>query len=182
MEQCRPAIEKAVFAGGCFWCLVKPFAELNGVKQVTVGYTGGTTDHPTYEEVCAGIGGHREAVEVVFRPDTVSYQTGLDIFWRQIDPTDAGGQFFDRGRSYQTAVYYQNEQQEREAKRSKSDLENSGRFSQPIVTEILPAAPFYPAEEYHQDYYVKNPAHYCMYAQGSGRTGFIKKHWGVKGE
>jgi peptide methionine sulfoxide reductase msrA/msrB len=169
--------ELATFAGGCFWCMVSPFEEMPGIIQVVSGYTGGHKENPTYEEVCSGTTGHYEAVQITFDPDVFPYENLLDIFWRQIDPTDPGGQFYDRGRSYQTAIFYHNEEQKRKAEASKKALEESGRFDKPIVTEILPASPFYPAEEYHQNYHKKNPLHYKMYSRGSGREAFIEKHW-----
>jgi peptide methionine sulfoxide reductase msrA/msrB len=172
--------EKATFAGGCFWCMVKPFDELPGIEHVVSGYTGGHKPNPTYEEVAAGGTGHREAVEITFDPAIFPYEKLLDIFWRQIDPTDPGGQFYDRGTSYKTAIFYHNERQKELAEKSKAELEKSGRFDKPIVTEILPAGPFYPAEEAHQDYYKKNPYHYNRYFEGSGRKAFIEKHWTVK--
>ena len=149
-------MEKATFAGGCFWCMVKPFDQYPGIKSVISGYTGGDWPNPTYEEVCSGKTGHREAVQITFDPELIPYEKLLEIFWQQIDPTDPGGQFYDRGDSYRTAIYYHNEEQRKKAVESKRNLENSGRFPKPIVTEILPAKAFYPAEEYHQDYYKKN--------------------------
>lgn len=169
--------EKATFAGGCFWCMVHPFDSYPGVSRVVSGYTGGHTQNPTYEEVCSHITGHREAVEITFDPAAISYRQLLDIFWRQIDPTDPGGQFFDRGQSYQTAVYYHSEEQRQAAEESRQELARSGRFSRTIVTEILPAKPFYPAEDYHQEYYKTNPGHYNRYRAGSGRDRFIQSHW-----
>ncbi len=174
--------EKAVFAGGCFWCMVKPFDQQPGIIEVISGYTGGTVECPTYEQVCSGITGHYEAVQITFDPDLFPYEQLLNLFWQQIDPTDPSGQFYDRGKSYQTAIFYQNEWQKELAEESKQKLEKSGRFSKPIVTPILPAQPFYPAEEYHQYYYRKNPVHYEAYHVGSGRASFIKKHWGNKDE
>ncbi len=174
--------ELATFAGGCFWCMVKPFDEQSGIYKVVSGYTGGHKPNPTYEEVCAGHTGHVEAVQITFDPDIFPYDKLLEIFWRQIDPTDAGGQFFDRGISYQTAIFYHNENQKILAERSKEKLANSGKFSEPILTKILPAGVFYPAEEVHQHYYKKNPAHYNAYFQGSGRAAFIKKYWGAEDE
>ncbi|KGA96814.1 methionine sulfoxide reductase A [Alkalihalobacillus alcalophilus ATCC 27647 = CGMCC 1.3604] len=171
--------EKAVFAGGCFWCMVKPFDRYDGVHSVVSGYTGGFTVNPTYNEVCSEKTGHYEAVEITFNPDVISYQELLNIFWKQIDPTDGGGQFYDRGHSYQTAIFYQNDRQKKLAEKSKEELTRSGQFNKPIVTEILPAKPFYPAEEYHQNYYQKNPAHYERYQKGSGRADFIKQNWEV---
>ncbi|MDO7789004.1 peptide-methionine (R)-S-oxide reductase MsrB [Desulforamulus aquiferis] len=168
----------ATFAGGCFWCMVKPLQELPGVIQVLSGYTGGTKENPTYEEVCSDTTGHYEAVQIIFDPSLLAYDKLLETFWRQIDPTDPGGQFFDRGLSYRTAIFYHNEDQRAKAEKSKRDLNQSGRFEKPVVTEILPAGTFYPAEDYHQDYYQKNPRHYQSYRQGSGRERFIKQHWG----
>lgn len=170
--------EIATFAGGCFWCMVKPFDEQPGIIKVVSGYTGGITEHPTYEEVCSEATGHYEAVQITFDPDIYSYERLLQLFWQQIDPTDPGGQFYDRGQSYQTAIFYHNEGQKTFAEKSKQDLQESGRFNKTIATEILPAKPFYEAEEYHQQFYRKNPARYHSYSEGSGRVAFIKKHWG----
>lgn len=172
--------ERATFAGGCFWCMVAPFVELDGVLDVVSGYAGGMTANPTYAEVCSGRTGHYEAVEVKYDPERVKYTKLLDIFWRSIDPTDAGGQFHDRGHSYTTAIFYHNDSQRQQADASKQALDASQRFSGPIMTAILPAAPFYPAEDYHQDYYCKNPQHYELYRLGSGRDAFIRKHWAEK--
>ncbi|SDL68615.1 peptide-methionine (R)-S-oxide reductase MsrB [Sediminibacillus halophilus] len=169
--------EKATFAGGCFWCMVEPFDERPGIEKVVSGYTGGTTENPTYEEVCSDTTGHVEAVQITFDPDIFSYERLLEIFWQQIDPTDPGGQFNDRGESYQTAIFYHNEEQRQSAEKSKQKLEESGKFSDPIVTKILPAAPFYEAEEKHQDYYKKQSFHYKLYKKGSGRQDFIEKTW-----
>lgn len=168
----------ATFAGGCFWCMVKPFDEQPGIISVISGYTGGTVENPTYEQVCSGTTGHYEAVQITYNPDMFKYETLLELFWQQIDPTDAGGQFYDRGRSYMTAIFYHDEEQRRLAEESKEKLEASGRFSKLIVTPIIPAETFYPAEEYHQHYYRRNRAHYEAYHVGSGRAGFIKAHWG----
>ncbi|HEY4548787.1 MAG TPA: peptide-methionine (S)-S-oxide reductase MsrA [Bacillus sp. (in: firmicutes)] len=170
--------ELATFAGGCFWCMVKPFDEQPGIIRVVSGYTGGTKDNPTYQEVCSEQTGHYEAVQITFDPSVYSYEQLLNVYWMQIDPTDAGGQFYDRGQSYQTVIFYHNEQQRIAAEQSKNELDRSGKFNQPIATEILPAKVFYPAEEYHQGYYKKNPAHYSRYQQGSGRKLFSEKHWG----
>lgn len=170
--------EKATFAGGCFWCMVKPFDSYEGIESVVSGYTGGDLPNPTYEQVCSETTGHYEAVEITFQPDVFPYEKLLDIFWTQIDPTDAGGQFFDRGQSYQTAIFYHTEEQKMAAEKSKQELDNSGKYEKPVATKILPAKPFYLAEEYHQDYYKKNPAHYNRYSVGSGRAGFIEKNWG----
>ncbi len=170
----------ATFAGGCFWCIAAAFQKVSGVSKVISGYTGGYTENPTYEEVCSGRTGHFEAVQVTFNPAVISYEKLLDIFWRKIDPTDPGGQFADRGDSYRTAIFYHNDEQRLRAEESKKGLEASGRFAGPIVTEILPAVVFYPAEEYHQDYHQKNPGHYGRYRTGSGREAFINTNWGVE--
>lgn len=175
-------VEFATFAGGCFWCMVKPFEEQPGIIKVVSGYTGGHKENPTYEEVCSNMTGHYEAVQITFQPDIFPYEKLLKIFWQQIDPTDPGGQFHDRGQSYQTAIFYHNEEQKLLAEESKKELEESGRFNKPIVTKILPAKPFYLAEDYHQHYYKKNPLHYELYRQGSGRAAFIEKYWGDKNE
>ncbi len=175
-------LEKATFAGGCFWCMEPPFENIDGVKEVISGYTGGWKQNPTYEEVASGTTGHVEAIEIIYDPAKVTYQKLLDVFWRQIDPTDGGGQFADRGRSYKTAIFYHNDEQRRLAERSKKALERSGRFKKPIVTEIRPAGKFFKAEEYHQDYYKKNPLQYKSYRSGSGREGFLKRIWGKESE
>ncbi|UAT29181.1 peptide-methionine (S)-S-oxide reductase MsrA [Bacillus badius] len=172
--------EKATFAGGCFWYMVKPFEEQPGIKEVISGYTGGSTENPTYEEVCSETTGHYEAVEITYDPAVFSYERLLEIYWRNIDPIDIGGQFHDRGRSYQTAVFYHTEEQRRLAEDSKQKLQKSGRFPLPIGVKVLPAQPFYEAEESHQQYYKKNPHHYEDYHQGSGRAAFIRNHWGGK--
>jgi len=170
--------ELATFAGGCFWCMVKPFDELLGIEKVVSGYTGGKKEYPTYEEVCSGLTGHTEAVQITFNPNFFPYERLLDIFWMQIDPTDPGGQFYDRGDSYRTAIFYHSEEQKQLAEQSKTALEKSGKFSRPIVVPIEPASIFYPAEEYHQHFYRKNPERYESYQLGSGRKYFINKHWG----
>ncbi|SDJ68627.1 peptide-methionine (R)-S-oxide reductase MsrB [Sediminibacillus albus] len=170
-------LEKATFAGGCFWCMVEPFDQRPGIESVISGYTGGRTENPTYEEVCSDTTGHVEAVQITFNPDIFPYERLLEVFWQQIDPTDPGGQFNDRGESYQTAIFYHNEQQKDLAEQSKQKLQQSGKFNQPIVTKILPAAPFYKAEEKHQDYYKKQSFHYKLYKKGSGRQDFIEQHW-----
>ncbi|MHB0880094.1 peptide-methionine (S)-S-oxide reductase MsrA [Paenibacillus sp. SEL1] len=173
-------VEKATFAGGCFWCMVSPFEELPGILKVRSGYTGGHTENPTYEEVCSETTGHVEAVQITFDPQVFPYEKLLELFWQQIDPTDEGGQFHDRGSSYQTAIFYHNEEQRIKAEASKEALAQSGRFDKPIATPILPAATFYEAEEYHQDYHKKNPAHYKRYRKGSGREDFIEQNWSGK--
>ena len=172
------AIQKATFAGGCFWCMVKPFDRYEGVISVVSGYTGGDVENPSYELVCTNSTGHREAVEITFDDEVITYEELLSIFWRQIDPTDAGGQFFDRGESYRTAIFVHTSEQEESAVKSKQELDASGKFSKPIQTDILPAKPFYLAEEGHQDYYKKNPSHYNRYAVGSGRERFKTENWG----
>lgn len=174
-EQMRP--EYAIFAGGCFWCMEPPFDNTEGVLETIVGYTGGTLDNPTYEQVSRGGTGHREAVRVAFDPARVSYQKLLEVFWRNIDPTQDDGQFADRGTHYRTAIYVLNETQRALAEQSRQALIVSGKFKDPIVTEILEARPFYPAEEYHQNYYKKEQDHYEMYKRGSGRAGFIEHTW-----
>jgi len=170
----------ATFAGGCFWCMVKPFDELPGIISVLSGYTGGTVENPSYQQVCSDTTGHYEAVQITYNPDVFPYEKLLELFWQQIDPTDPGGQFYDRGQSYQTAIFYHDETQKKLAEESKKALQESGRFNRPIVTPILPAQTFYPAEDYHQYYYKKNRPHYQSYHVGSGRAGFIERHWGNK--
>lgn len=169
--------ELATFAGGCFWCMVEPFDERPGILSVISGYTGGDVKHPTYEQVATNTTGHKEAVQITFDPQVISYEEIIQTFWQQIDPTDAGGQFHDRGDSYKTAIFYHNEEQKNIAEQSKEELENSGRFNQPIVTKIIKAAAFYPAEDEHQDFYKKNKNHYERYSVGSGRKDFIQEHW-----
>lgn len=173
-----PKIETAIFAGGCFWCMEGPFEKLPGVISVISGYTGGKEKNPTYEDVGYGRTGHRESVLITYDPKKIDYSKLLDTYWRQIDPTDPGGQFADRGNQYKTAIYYKNEVQKKLAQEFKDKIGASGKFSSPIVVEILPASEFYPAEEYHQDYYKKNPAHYKQYRKGSGREDYVKEVWG----
>ena len=170
--------EKATFAGGCFWCMEKPFDVLEGVISTTSGYTGGTTENPTYEEVSSGITGHAESVQVLYDPKKITYGRLLEAFWRNIDPTNPNGQFVDRGKQYRPAIFYHSEEQRKEAEQSREELEKSGRFREPIRTEIVKAGSFYPAEEYHQDYYKKNPVRYNFYRSRSGRDDFLKKTWG----
>ncbi len=169
----------ATFAGGCFWCMVAPFEELPGVTKVVSGYTGGNTENPTYQEICSGKTGHLEAVQITYYSGIIYYRELLAVFWQQIDPTDAGGQFHDRGSSYQTAIFYHDEEQRLEAESSREQLQNSGLFKKPITTRILPASIFYSAEEYHQDYHHKEPYHYHRYREASGRDHFIKRHWSI---
>jgi peptide methionine sulfoxide reductase msrA/msrB len=166
----------AIFAGGCFWCMEKPFEELDGVTSVTSGYTGGSSENPTYQDY--GRGGHVEAVEVIYDPARISYRDLLDVFWRQIDPTDPGGQFVDRGEAYTSAIFYLDEEQRRLAEQSKADLEARRIFDEAIVTPVVPAGRFYRAEEHHQDYYKKNPIRYRYYRARSGRDEFLDSAWG----
>lgn len=170
----------ATFAGGCFWCMEPPFEKLEGVKEVVSGYTGGKEENPTYEEVSAGKTGHVEAVQVRYDPAVISYETLLNVFWRQIDPTDPDGQFVDRGKQYRSAIFYHTPEQKALAERSKKALQQSGRFKKPIVTGILPAGKFFPAEEYHQNYYKEHSIKYKFYRFNSGRDQFLKKVWGAE--
>lgn len=170
-------MEKATFAGGCFWCMVKPFVEWDGIEKVTSGYMGGHIDNPTYEDVKRGDSGHVEVVQIEFDPQIFSYERLLEIYWMQIDPTDAGGQFHDRGESYKTVIFTHNNEQKQAAQLSKEQLATSGRFKKPIVTEIQDASTFWPAEDYHQDYYKKEEAHYKEDRAKSGRDAFIESHW-----
>lgn len=171
-------LTRAIFAGGCFWCMESPFEKIPGVIAVVSGYTGGRNMNPSYQEVSAGGTGHTEAVEVLFDPARVSYAQLLEVFWMQIDPTDAGGQFVDRGSQYRSGIYPLDEEQWQLAEQSKRKLAASGRFDKPIITEIVTAGVFYPAEEYHQDYYKKNPIRYKYYRYGSGRDRFLDRVWG----
>ncbi|MCF6149407.1 MAG: peptide-methionine (S)-S-oxide reductase MsrA [Candidatus Kuenenia sp.] len=170
--------EKAIFAGGCFWCMQHPFDQLGGVVSTTVGYTGGNVENPTYEEVCSGKTGHAEAIEILYNPSRISYSELLEVFWRNIDPTAVNRQFADVGSQYRTAIFYHTEEQKKLAEASKKELEKSGKFNRPIVTEIVPSSAFYKAEEYHQKYYEKNPARYNRYKYGSGREPYLKETWG----
>lgn len=176
----KPRYEKAIFAGGCFWCMESAFEKLDGVTEVTSGYIGGEGSDPTYENYSKK--GYIEAVRITYDPEKISFSKLLDVFWRQIDPTDSGGQFVDRGPHYRSAVFYEDEDQKRQAEQSKLELENSGRFSKPVVTEITKASTFYPAEEYHQDYYKKNPIRYKYYRYASGRDQYLEKTWGSENE
>ena len=168
----------ATFAGGCFWCMEPPFEKLKGVKEVISGYTGGHKDNPTYDEVSSGATGHAEAVQVIYDPSITTYSELINIYWRQINPTDAYGQFVDRGTQYRTAIYYHTEEQKRIAEKSKQDLDKSGRYQKPVFTEILPAERFYRAEDYHQDYYKNHYIKYKFYRYNSGRDYYLKKIWG----
>ena len=171
-------LKKATFAGGCFWCMEPPFDELDGVVSTTSGYTGGHKWRPTYEEVSAGVTGHAEAVEILYDPSKISYAQLLEVFWRNVDPLTPNRQFCDSGSQYRTAIFYHDEEQKRLARESKERLEQSGRFDDPIVTEINRARIFYPAEEYHQDYYTKNPLRYKLYRWGCGRDKRLEQVWG----
>jgi methionine-S-sulfoxide reductase len=168
----------AIFAGGCFWCMQSPYDQAKGVVKTVVGYTGGSEADANYQKVSAHQTKHREAIQVTYDPAQISYDQLLDIFWRQINPTQADGQFHDIGLSYQAAILYGNEVEKKLAEASKERLGKSGKFQKPIVTEILPATNFYPAEEYHQKYYLKNPADFEAYHVGSGRVSFLEKVWG----
>lgn len=170
-------LQLATFAGGCFWCMEKPFESVAGVTAVVSGFSGGTEINPAYSQVSAGQTTHKESVQLQYDPAIVSYEELLHIFWRQINPTDAGGQFADRGPQYATAIFYHTEEQKLAAQASKKALEASGKFTQPVVTELSPYTAFYSAEEYHQDYYTKNPYRYSLYFQGSGRADYIQQHW-----
>ena len=173
-----PQSEKATFAGGCFWCMEHPFDQLEGVLSVTVGYTGGQKKNPRYEEVSSGTTGHAESVQIVYDPAKITYTKLLDVFWHNIDPTVKNQQFCDVGNQYRTAIFYHNEEQKRFVEESKNALEKSGRFKGPIYTEIVPASEFYPAEEYHQHYYKKNPIRYKFYRYNCGRDQRLEELWG----
>lgn len=177
-EELPAVTETALFAGGCFWCMEKPFEVLEGVISVTSGYAGGTTKMPTYKNYEAG--NHIEVVQILYDPKKISYEKLLDTFWQQIDPTDAGGQFVDRGHAYTSGIFYYDDTQKKLAEESKQNVAQSGIFTKPIVTPITAAPEFWPAEEYHQDYYKKNPLRYGFYRSGSGRDTFLEKHWEEK--
>lgn len=170
--------EQAIFAGGCFWCMVSPFDALPGVIEIKSGYTGGHLENPTYRDVKTQASGHYEGVKIVYDPAVLSFDKLLRAYWMQIDPTDAGGQFHDRGSAYRTAIFYTTTAQRDSAETSKRELDASGRFPAPVVTLVLPAATFYDAEEYHQDFHAKNPDEYKEDRSSSGRDEFIKKYWG----
>ena len=169
--------EKATFAGGCFWCMESPFELSDGIIEVIAGYTGGKISNPSYAAVSTGRTGHAEAVQITFDPQKISYGDLLNIYWRQIDPTDSGGQFVDRGNQYRPAIFYHNENQRRQAENALQQLERSGRFNKPLSVEIMPATEFYAAEDYHQNYHRKNPVRYKIYRSNSGRDRFIASHW-----
>jgi len=171
---------KATFAGGCFWCMEPPFDKLDGVISTTSGYTGGHKENPTYEQVSSGTTGHAEAIQIIYDPDKITYGQLLEVFWRNTDPTDGGGQFCDRGSQYRTAIFYHDDEQKRLAERSRQAVIESTGFKA-IVTEITAASAFYPAEEYHQDYYKKNPVRYKFYRYSCGRDKRLKELWGESG-
>ena len=175
-------LEKATFAGGCFWCMEDAFENMDGVINVVSGYSGGDVINPTYEEVSSGTTGHLEAIQITYDSEKISYNTLLNFFWRQIDPTDADGSFVDRGSQYRSAIYYHNDEQKKIAVSSKKDLERSGIFKDPIVTEIREYSNFYEAEEYHQDFSKKSPLRYKQYKIFSGRDQFIQRMWGEDGK
>ncbi len=180
MKNENKKLETATFAGGCFWCMEPPFEKLDDVVEVTSGYTGGSKQNPTYEEVSSGATGHYEAIQIIYDPEKISYEKILDVFWKQIDPTDDGGSFADRGQQYASAIFYYNDEQKRTAEISKEKLAKSGKYDKPIATKILKFEAFYKAEDYHQDYYKKNPIRYKYYRRGSGRDEYIKKIWGIE--
>ncbi len=171
-------LAKATFAGGCFWCMEPPFDKLDGVISTTSGYTGGHTKNVTYKEVSAGGTGHAEAVEIVYDPEKISYEKLLEVFWRNVDPTTPDRQFCDTGRQYRTEIFYHDAEQKRLAEQSKDRIEQTKPFQQPVVTEIIPATEFYAAEEYHQDYYKKNPLRYKFYRYHCGRDQRLEELWG----
>lgn len=170
--------EIATLAGGCFWCMEAAFEEMEGVIEVVSGYTGGHVENPTYKQVTSGNTGHLEAVQIKYNSSKISYKELIDFYWRQIDPTDDAGQFVDKGSFYRTAIFYHNETQKKIAEESKAQLEKSGMFDKPIVTQILEFDKFYKAEEYHQDYYKKRTIQYRLYESGSGRKEFKEEVWG----
>ena len=171
-------LAKATFAGGCFWCMEGPFDQVPGVVSTTSGYTGGSVKRPSYEQVSTGTTGHAEAVQVLYDPAKVGYAQLLDVFWHNVDPTDGGGQFCDRGNQYRTAIFVHDDEQRRLAEQSRKDLEASGKLKRPIVTQIVPAGEFYPAEDYHQDFYKKNAFRYRYYRLNCGRDARLKELWG----
>ena len=176
----RDKYSVATVAGGCFWCMEPPFERLDGVVSVVSGYSGGTEVNPTYQQVAGGRTSHTESVEILFDPEVISFEKILEVFWMNIDPTQVDGQFADRGKQYRTAIFYHDDEQKAQAEASKKKLEESGKFDKPIFTEIEAFTAFYPAEDYHQDYYKKNEMHYKMYRKGSGREGFLERTWGKK--
>lgn len=176
-EVMNQELQQATFAGGCFWCLQGPYDAEPGVSQVEVGYAGGPKEDAVYDKVATGQTKHREAIHMLYDPSQVSYEKLLEIFWRNIDPTDPNGQFADQGPQYTTAIYYHTPEQQQRAEESKRQLEQSGKFKQTIATSILPFTTFFPAEKEHQAYYKKNPLRYKLYKEGSGRAGYIRQNW-----
>ena len=178
----QPDVEEglavATFAGGCFWCMEPPFEKLDGVKSVVSGFCGGAEQNPSYKQVAHGRTGHTETVQITYDPETIGYEKLLQVYWRNVDPTDAGGQFVDRGSQYRPAIFYHDAEQKKLAEQSKEELAETGPFDEEIVVKIVAASKFWPAEEYHQDYYKKSPKRYKSYRRGSGRDEFIQKHWG----
>jgi peptide-methionine (S)-S-oxide reductase len=178
-QSARAGLDTATFAGGCFWCMVHPFDQLPGVASVTSGYTGGTLDNPTYQQVSSGGTGHVEAVQILYDPQKIGYDRLLDVFWHNVDPLDGAGQFCDRGEQYRSEIFYHGETQQRLAEASKARLAITGRLGDSIVTRIVSATRFYPAEDYHQDYYKKSPLSYQFYRWNCGRDPRLKKLWGA---
>ena len=173
-----PALQSAYFAGGCFWCMQYAFDRVKGVKKTIVGYTGGQKPAPDYEEVSSGTTGHAESIEVQYDPAEVTYAQLVEDFWHNVDPTAVNRQFADAGTQYRTAIFYRNDDEKKIAEDSKATLGKSGKFDRPIATQIVPATQFFPAEDYHQEYYKKNPTHFQLYEVGSGRVGYLKRTWG----
>ncbi len=175
-----PALQPAYFAGGCFWCMQYAFDRVKGVKKTVVGYTGGQKASPDYEEVSSGTTGHAESIEVLYDPAEVTYPQLLDTFWKSIDPTAVNRQFSDAGTQYRTAIFYRNDEEKKVAEASKAAFAKIGNYDKPIATQIVAAGTFYPAEDYHQEYYKKNPDHFNAYEVGSGRAGYLKRRWGTE--
>ena len=182
MNQKKANLKTAIFAGGCFWCLESDFEGRNGIREVVSGYIGGHSRNPSYEEVSSGRTGHVEAVQIQYDAEKINYRDLLDLFWRHVDPTDAGGQFVDRGSQYRTAIFFSDEDERRQAEQSKQALNNSGRFDKPVITQILPLTEFYPAEAHHQGYHKKNPLRYKFYRYNSGRDPFLSSIWSKAGQ
>jgi peptide-methionine (S)-S-oxide reductase len=172
-------LPKATFAGGCFWCMQPAYDGVPGVVKTVVGYTGGEKKNPTYEEVSDGGTGHAESIEITYDPKKISYRKLLDIFWHNVDPTTKDSEFCDHGHQYRSAIFFHNAEQEREAKQSEAELNEKKPFKDPIVTEIVPATTFYPAEDYHQEYYLKNPIRYKFYRYNCGRDARLRELWGA---
>ncbi|MEG0773516.1 MAG: peptide-methionine (S)-S-oxide reductase MsrA [Clostridium sp.] len=177
-ENTSKSYSLAYFAGGCFWCMVSPFDILDGIIEVKSGYMGGHLENPTYKDVKSQTSGHYEVVKITYDPEVITYEKLLQAFWRQINPMDDEGQFQDRGPSYRGAIFFTNEEQKEVAEKSKKELNDSGRFPEPVITRILPASTFYDAEEYHQDFYKKDPVEYKKDRSISGRDEFIVQYWG----